>query len=395
MNKILKKGLFLGAAVFAIFCLNGNGVQAARAVPKKLILSDRKVVLYTGEEKKLFLRAVKPKNASKNLTWKSENPKIVSVTKNGNLRAKKNGTTQVIARAEKNRKAAAKVRVVVKKHPKRVEKSCTFTNEIVSADCTLLKEWGTHKIIRSKLELEAAIDACGWAKRNKEECAPEVKSILKKYKKTDFSKKSLVLYTVNTADNEKILSVETQLDREGKLCGRVQVWNELPWRQPWESVSPAIGLAVLEMDKKDAAMIDYYTWERLYAQEEESHAALVSTGDWRKEDGELKVSVEFQNKGTESLTYTRSFWVEKLGDREWIKIPVQNDRNLDDATYQLLPGQTALVTFTLYSDREEAPYKKEDFGRGGYRLHVDASFAKERYRCVDFYLDVYASPACE
>lgn len=218
---------------------------------------------------------------------------------------------------------------------------------------------------------------------------------MKKYKKTDFSKKSLVLYTVNTADNKKILSVETQLDREGKLCGRVRVWSELPWRQPWESVSPVIGLAVLEMDKKDAAMIDYYTWERLYAQEEESHAALVSTSDWREEDGELKVNVEFQNKGTESLTYTRSFWVEKLGDREWIKIPEQNNRNLDGATYQLLPGQTALVTFTLYSDREEAPYKKEDFGRGGYRLHVDASFAKERYRCVDFYLDEYISLDCE
>lgn len=170
MNKVLKRGMLLAAAA-AAFCLNGNGAQAAKAVPKKLILSDRKVVLYTREEKKIFLRAVKPQNAAKEIIWKSENPKIVSVTKNGNLRAKRAGTTKVTARSAKNRKATAKVKVVVKKHPERVEKTCTFTDEIVNTNSMLLQEWGTHKVIRSKLEMEAAMDACRWARRNKENYA--------------------------------------------------------------------------------------------------------------------------------------------------------------------------------------------------------------------------------
>lgn len=83
--------------------------------PTKLTVSQKKVILYAGDSKKLKIKSVKPARASRKVKWKSKNPKIVSVSKNGKIRAKKAGKTQVFAVSASNPKVKAKVKVVVRK----------------------------------------------------------------------------------------------------------------------------------------------------------------------------------------------------------------------------------------------------------------------------------------
>lgn len=386
MRKMFQKGLLFAAAA-AVFCMGGENAQAAKAIaPKKLVLSEEKVMLYTGAEKKLEVRAVKPENASQKVIWKSKNPKIVSVSKRGKLTAKRAGTTQVTATSAKNRKAMAKVKVAVRKHPKRVEKDCAFTGEIVQENRSLLYEWGGSKVIRSKAELESAVTACKWAKRKRQGYADDIKRYLKKYEGTDFRKKSLVFVETEVflTSVDRIVSVKTQRDPDGKLCGKVTLWCEE------EELPPGTGVlcvmepvfVILEMDKKDVAMTDYFECEKLFADEEESHAFLAGL---EQTDRGIKVRVAFQNKGTEIMTCSRNFWAEKADGHEWVKMPVQNSIDTGNTAFQVLPGQTVVETFTLCSDTEDAPYQREDFGEyGTYRIHVDGSFAKEKYHYVQF-----------
>ena len=98
MKRVYKGRMLLTAALAAALCLNVDSAQAARKTepaPRKLIVSEKKVNLYTGENKKLEIRAVKPEKASKKVRWKSKNPKVATVSKYGKLKAKKAGTTQV------------------------------------------------------------------------------------------------------------------------------------------------------------------------------------------------------------------------------------------------------------------------------------------------------------
>ncbi len=78
-------------------------IQAAKA-PK---LSKKSISLCIGDSAKLQM-----KNAKKSATWKSKNKKIVSVNKKGKIKAKKSGSTKVIAKVEKKN---YKCKVTVKK----------------------------------------------------------------------------------------------------------------------------------------------------------------------------------------------------------------------------------------------------------------------------------------
>ena len=81
----------------------GQSVSAAA----KIKLNKKKINIKKGSSKKL-----KVQNANgKKVTWKSKNPKIASVNKNGKVKAKKCGTTTIIAKVGSN-KLKCKVKVV-------------------------------------------------------------------------------------------------------------------------------------------------------------------------------------------------------------------------------------------------------------------------------------------
>lgn len=82
---ILMLVLFCG--LILCFHLPANAKQNVK-------ISRKKVVLTTGKSKKLKLDGAKKK---KKIRWKSSDKKVVSVSKNGKIKAKKNGSAVVTA----------------------------------------------------------------------------------------------------------------------------------------------------------------------------------------------------------------------------------------------------------------------------------------------------------
>ena len=79
------------------FCIGDmQTVQAKKRIvgnaPKKLSLNYTSVTMQKGAKLTLRVTAVSPSGASKKVTWKSSNKKVVSVSKKGVLTAKKKGT---------------------------------------------------------------------------------------------------------------------------------------------------------------------------------------------------------------------------------------------------------------------------------------------------------------
>ena len=80
--------LILFCALIFCFYLPAHAKQNVR-------ISQKKVTLAAGKSKKLKLRGVKKKDR---IRWKSSDKKVVTVSKNGKMKAKKNGGAVVTAR---------------------------------------------------------------------------------------------------------------------------------------------------------------------------------------------------------------------------------------------------------------------------------------------------------
>lgn len=105
--------LVLFCGLILCFYLPANARQNVK-------MSRKKVVLTTGKSKKLKLDGVKKK---KKIRWKSSDKKVVSVSKNGKIKAKKNGSAIVTARYQK-KKYKCKV-LVIPKAAKQEQKEIT------------------------------------------------------------------------------------------------------------------------------------------------------------------------------------------------------------------------------------------------------------------------------
>ena len=76
-------------------------VMAATKKPSKITLNYTSVSSYVGDKVNLKVKEVKPKNASKQVSWKSSNTKIATVTKKGVVKPKKTGTVIITATSKK------------------------------------------------------------------------------------------------------------------------------------------------------------------------------------------------------------------------------------------------------------------------------------------------------
>lgn len=104
--KRIKKLLSLFLCVIMIGCVfNVNNVQAA----SKIKLNKTKVSIYIG--KSLTLKVTGTKNK---ITWKSDDKKIATVTKNGKVTGKKKGTTTIYAYVKDKSSTVLKCKVTVK-----------------------------------------------------------------------------------------------------------------------------------------------------------------------------------------------------------------------------------------------------------------------------------------
>lgn len=113
-----RRRLWFLVFVMALICFIAMPVCASAAKPKakKISLSATSESIVAGKKMSLKVKGVIPKNASKNVTWKSSNPKIASVNSKGQITAKKAGSVRITATSKSNKKvkATCKLRVYSK-----------------------------------------------------------------------------------------------------------------------------------------------------------------------------------------------------------------------------------------------------------------------------------------
>lgn len=117
MKQKLKKTVcmsLVGAMAFTSIWSNDITTQAA-SKPKKITMNKKKVTLEEGKTFKLKVKQVKPKKASKAVTYKSNKKSVATVSKTGVIKGKKSGTAKITVTSKKNKKVKAKVTVKVKK----------------------------------------------------------------------------------------------------------------------------------------------------------------------------------------------------------------------------------------------------------------------------------------
>ena len=106
--------------MFTLFCALLLCFYLPAHAKQNVKISRKKVVLATGKSKKLKLDGVKKKNK---IRWKSSDKKVVSVSRNGKIKARRNGSAVVTARYQ-NKKYKCKV-LVVPKAAKQASKEIT------------------------------------------------------------------------------------------------------------------------------------------------------------------------------------------------------------------------------------------------------------------------------
>ena len=101
-----------GALVFSsVLGVNVNSQAAPKT--KKIVLNKKKVTLEVGQTFKVKVKKVKPKKASKKVTFKSSKKAVATVSKKGVITAKSAGKATITVTSKKNKKAKAKVKVTV------------------------------------------------------------------------------------------------------------------------------------------------------------------------------------------------------------------------------------------------------------------------------------------
>ncbi len=107
-------------------------VMAAGGAPERITLSKKSVAITEGESVTLKVKSVKPKSASKKVTWKSSDNTVVTVSSKGVLKAQKAGSAVITAKAA-NGKASARCKVTVKarKEEKKPKKFYLIINDRV------------------------------------------------------------------------------------------------------------------------------------------------------------------------------------------------------------------------------------------------------------------------
>ena len=117
MSKMMKKFLAVLAAialVVSLFNVSGMEAQAAAKKPTKITLKSTNKTVDINGKVTVSVKSVKPSNASKAVTYKSNNTKVATVTSKGVVTGKKAGTATITATSKVNKKVKATYKITVK-----------------------------------------------------------------------------------------------------------------------------------------------------------------------------------------------------------------------------------------------------------------------------------------
>lgn len=103
----------VGVMTFTSVWSSDMTIQAA-SKPKKITMNKKNVSLEVGKTFKLKVKKVKPKKASKAVTYKTNKKKVATVSKKGVIKAKSAGTATITVTSKKSKKLKVKVKVNVK-----------------------------------------------------------------------------------------------------------------------------------------------------------------------------------------------------------------------------------------------------------------------------------------
>ena len=270
--------------LFAVPAAAKGKKPASKNVPKKIVLNQKEILMYPGEEKQVAVELVKPEEASPDVTWKSKKKAVASVSKEGKIRAKKPGKAVITAVSKKNPNVMAAIKVRVKKRPEKREKECLFVG-VSDFGEGILNDYARENhpapvIFRSKGDIFAYAEEVyeeyysHWPNKKKyasirgryQSRRRAVRSIehsfLSKYFKMDFEKESLVVFFNRSCD---VVSLQTKFDAEGKLRATAKFRYYPPQPEEPGTFRPAVRTyqaTVLKLRRQDEAMIDYYEFER-------------------------------------------------------------------------------------------------------------------------------------
>ena len=140
--------VYLWAAAFLLLALHCMGVGiSAHAAPKtqKISLSCREMSIRAGRAASLEVVNAKPKGASKKVKWRSSDPNVATVAKNGRVTAKKPGRAIITATSKSGVKAKAACKVRVLKAAK--DKKPTLSSDSVAVQDTDQSQELPHELI--------------------------------------------------------------------------------------------------------------------------------------------------------------------------------------------------------------------------------------------------------
>ena len=171
----------------------------------------------------------------------------------------------ITAVSRQNPSVKSAIRIIVKKRPKKQEKTCSLTGKFYQDDYSAIKFFCQCAdnnfciILRSREDIQELISLL---KKDGLKNYDFNKCFLAEYKNMNFTKESLVLF-FSEALPLQIISANTQFDALGKLQCTVKVQlkhdksNDYPkvtWYRP-DSVT------ALRINRQDEAMIDYFHFE--------------------------------------------------------------------------------------------------------------------------------------
>lgn len=245
MKKSLKLVLLAMISVLLLGQTHVNAQDFQISAPSDTIYVKQKIML-----------KVKPSMKKGSIIWKSADRRIATVSKSGAVTGKRAGKVKIYAVSSDDRNKKTSYVIRVKKFKER--SLSVKTSVLRTAPGFQLSSGKKYQVFKSRKELEQFLKS---AEKEQKDYLGEIARKLKKYKKLFFNTKSLCVIYLASGSGSMPVNVEDvkiAQNKKGTILGSVYVRiGKQPPDVLW-SADVESRYAIVELDKKDASMIQSY-----------------------------------------------------------------------------------------------------------------------------------------